>query len=242
MIKVENLIKCFGSIQILHDISLSVKAGERIVLCGPSGSGKSTLLRCLNGLETRKSGTVKIAGHELATDCKNILELGGDVGMVFQHFNLFPHMNVLHNLTLAMRRVRKTPKIEAEAYALSMLERMQLADKAHVYPRQLSGGQQQRVAIARALCMQPKVMLFDEPTSALDPEMVKEVLAVMTNLSKDGLTMIVVTHEMEFARNIADRIIFMDKGMILEDTVPDQFFNAPRFERIKDFLADMRPL
>lgn len=241
MIKVENLVKFFGKTQILHDINLTVKSGERIVLCGPSGSGKSTLLRCLNGLEQRKSGTVEIAGHHLAPDCKNVLELGGDVGMVFQQFNLFPHMSVLHNLTLAMRRVRKTSKTDAESYARSLLTRMQLEEKADAYPRQLSGGQQQRVAIARALCMKPKVMLFDEPTSALDPEMVKEVLDVMTGLSKEGLTMIVVTHEMEFARNVADRIIFMDKGIILEDAEPPQFFDAPRHQRIKDFLADMRP-
>jgi len=237
MITVKNLVKFYGSVQILHGLDLNVRPGERIVICGPSGSGKSTLLRCLNGLEQRQGGTVEIAGRSLAADSSNILTLGGKVGMVFQHFNLFPHMTVVDNLTLAMCRVRQIPRQKAEQQAIAMLTRMQLADKAHHYPRQLSGGQQQRVAIARALCMQPEVMLFDEPTSALDPEMVGEVLAVMSELSQAGLTMVIVTHEMAFARKIADRIIFMDQGNILEEAAPEAFFTHPQTRRARDFLA-----
>ncbi|AQS41156.1 MAG: ABC transporter ATP-binding protein [Candidatus Tokpelaia hoelldobleri] len=237
MITVNNLVKFYGSMQILHGIDLHVRPGERIVICGPSGSGKSTLLRCLNGLEQRQGGAVEIAGCHLAADSSNILALGGKIGMVFQHFNLFPHMTVLHNLTLAMRRVRKIPQQQAEEQAIAMLGRMHLADKAHHYPRQLSGGQQQRVAIARALCMKPEVMLFDEPTSALDPEMVGEVLEVMSELSQQGLTMVIVTHEMAFARKIADRIIFMDQGRILEEAAPEPFFTHPQTSRARDFLA-----
>lgn len=239
IIEADHLVKYYGSSKVLDGVSLCVKEGERIVLCGPSGSGKSTLLRCLNGLEQRQEGIVKIAGHELALNCSNVLELGGDVGMVFQQFNLFPHMTVLHNLTLAMRRVRKMAKDEAEDYAMGLLQRMQLAVKAKAYPRELSGGQQQRVAIARALCMKPKVMLFDEPTSALDPEMVGEVLDVMTDLSRQGLTMIVVTHEMGFARNIADRILFMNHGVILEEAAPEDFFTNPKHARVKEFLRQV---
>ncbi|MCG8272147.1 amino acid ABC transporter ATP-binding protein [Aquamicrobium sp. NLF2-7] len=241
MIKVRNLVKYYGQTKVLDGISLDVAKGERIVLCGPSGSGKSTLVRCINGLEQRSAGDIEIAGHVLKPDCSNVLELGGDVGMVFQQFNLFPHMNVLDNLTLAMRRVRGTPRAEAEAQAMAMLERMQLGAKAKSYPRELSGGQQQRVAIARALCMKPKVMLFDEPTSALDPEMVQEVLDVMTALSREGLTMIVVTHEMGFARNVADRIVFMDGGVILEEAAPDAFFDHPQHNRTREFLRQIGP-
>ncbi|PJO48137.1 amino acid ABC transporter ATP-binding protein [Brucella pituitosa] len=241
MIKAKGINKSYGSHKVLHGVDLTVNSGERIVLCGPSGSGKSTLVRCLNGLEQRQAGEIQIAGHNLTQDCTNVLNLGGDVGMVFQQFNLFPHLTVLHNLTLAMRQVRKTLRKDAEEQAKSMLARMQLADKADSYPRQLSGGQQQRVAIARALCMKPKVMLFDEPTSALDPEMVKEVLDVMTDLSRQGLTMIVVTHEMGFARSVADRIIFMDRGTILEEATPDAFFNNPTHARTKEFLSQIGP-
>ncbi len=241
MILAENLVKSYGAVKVLHGVSLSVGTGERIVLCGPSGSGKSTLVRCLNGLEERQNGNVQIAGHTLSPDCSNVLDLAGEVGMVFQQFNLFPHLTVLANLTLAMRRVRKTTRRDAEEQAIAMLTRMQLADKAGSYPRQLSGGQQQRVAIARALCMKPKVMLFDEPTSALDPEMVKEVLDVMTDLSRQGLTMIVVTHEMGFARSVADRIVFMDHGVILEEADPETFFHNPTHARTKEFLRQIGP-
>jgi len=241
MIKVRNLVKYYGPTRVLDGISLNVAKGERIVLCGPSGSGKSTLVRCINGLEPRSEGDIEIAGHILKPDCSNVLELGGDVGMVFQQFNLFPHMNALDNLTLAMRRVRRTPRAEAETQAMAMLERMQLGARARAYPRELSGGQQQRVAIARALCMKPKVMLFDEPTSALDPEMVQEVLDVMTALSREGLTMIVVTHEMGFARNVADRIVFMDGGVILEEAAPDAFFDHPQHNRTREFLRQIGP-
>jgi ABC-type polar amino acid transport system ATPase subunit len=223
MIKVRNLVKYYGPTRVLDGISLNVQKGERIVLCGPSGSGKSTLVRCINGLEQRSAGDIEIAGHVLKPDCSNVLELGGDVGMVFQQFNLFPHMNVLDNLTLAMRRVRKTPRAEAEAQAMAMLERMQLGARAKAYPRELSGG------------------LFDEPTSALDPEMVQEVLDVMTALSREGLTMIVVTHEMGFARNVADRIVFMDGGVILEEAAPDAFFDHPQHNRTREFLRQIGP-
>ena len=241
MISVRNLRKSYGTQLVLDGIDLEVAKGERIVLCGPSGSGKSTLVRCLNGLEQRMGGDITIAGHNLKADCSNVLELGGEVGMVFQQFNLFPHLTVLDNLTLPMRRVRKTDKAAAEESAMRMLERMQLSAKAKVYPRSLSGGQQQRVAIARALCMKPKVMLFDEPTSALDPEMVQEVLDVMTDLSREGLTMIVVTHEMGFARNVADRIVFVDGGKIVEQGPPAEFFGNPQQQRTRDFLRQIGP-
>jgi ABC-type polar amino acid transport system ATPase subunit len=241
MIEVSSLKKSYGPLEVLKGIDLKVASSEKIVLCGPSGSGKSTLVRCLNGLEKRQAGDVRIAGHALTLDCSNVLELGGDVGMVFQQFHLFSHLTALDNLTLAMRRVRKVPRKEAEAQAMTTLSRMQLADKASSYPSQLSGGQQQRVAIARALCMRPKVMLFDEPTSALDPEMVKEVLDVMTDLSRQGLTMIVVTHEMGFARSVADRIIFMDRGVILEEAEPETFFKSPSHARTKEFLSQIGP-
>lgn len=241
MISVRNLRKAYGTQLVLDGIDLDVAKGERIVLCGPSGSGKSTLVRCLNGLEPRMDGDITIAGHNLKADCSNVLELGGEVGMVFQQFNLFPHLTVLDNLTLPMRRVRKTEKAAADESAMLMLKRMQLSAKANVYPRSLSGGQQQRVAIARALCMKPKVMLFDEPTSALDPEMVQEVLDVMTDLSREGLTMIVVTHEMGFARNVADRIVFVDGGKIVEQGPPAEFFGNPQQQRTRDFLRQIGP-
>ncbi|WP_448953865.1 amino acid ABC transporter ATP-binding protein [Labrys neptuniae] len=236
MIEADNLTKSYGPQAVLKGVSLSVKAGERVVLCGPSGSGKSTLIRCLNGLETRSGGAIRIAGHDLQPDCRNVLALGGEVGMVFQQFNLFPHKTALENLMLAPRRVRGLKRKEAVDLAMAMLERMRLADKAGSYPGQLSGGQQQRVAIARALCMAPKVMLFDEPTSALDPEMVKEVLDVMVDLSREGLTMVVVTHEMGFARSVADRVVFLDGGLIVESAEPQAFFDNPQQARTREFL------
>jgi ABC-type polar amino acid transport system ATPase subunit len=236
VIEADHLTKSYGPHAVLKGVSLSVKAGERVVLCGPSGSGKSTLIRCLNGLETRSGGTIRIAGHVLAPNCSNVLALGGEVGMVFQQFNLFPHKTALENLMLAPRRVRRLDGKEAKDLAMAMLERMRLADKAGSYPGQLSGGQQQRVAIARALCMAPKVMLFDEPTSALDPEMVKEVLDVMMDLSREGLTMVIVTHEMGFARNVADKVVFLDGGLIVESAEPQAFFANPQHARTRDFL------
>ena len=240
MIAATGLVKAYGRHRVLHGVDLSVAAGERVVVCGPSGSGKSTLIRCLGGLEPRQAGEIRIAGHDLRPDCSNVLKLGGDVGMVFQHFNLFPHLTVLSNLTLAMRQVRHMPRRDAEQQAMAMLARMQLADKAGTYPRHLSGGQQQRVAIARALCMTPKVMLFDEPTSALDPEMVKEVLDIMTDLSAERLTMVVVTHEMGFARRVANRIVLMDQGAIVETGDPETFFGAPSHPRTREFLHRIR--
>jgi len=239
MIHAKNIVKSYGKTTVLRHVSLSVKAGERIVLCGPSGSGKSTLVRILNGLEPREQGQVQIAGHNLLADCSNVLTLGGDVGMVFQQFNLFPHLNVLDNLTLAMKRVRKMARKAAEEQAFLMLERVHLAHRAYDVPTRLSGGQQQRVAIARALCMKPKVMLFDEPTSALDPEMVREVLDVMTDLSHQGLTMMIITHEMGFARNVANRMLFMDRGIILEDAAPGIFFSSQAHERVQEFLQQV---
>jgi len=240
MIHASNIVKSYGGTRILHGVNLHVKEGERLVLCGPSGSGKSTLVRCLSGLEPREEGEIRIADLNLLPDCSNVLKLGGHVGMVFQQFNLFPHLSVLSNLTLAMRRVGKMPKKQAQDEALDMLERMHLADRACYYPAALSGGQQQRVAIARALCMKPKVMLFDEPTSALDPGMVKEVLDVMTDLSHQGLTMIVVTHEMGFARNVADRILFMDRGIILEEVEPEVFFPPCKTRSDKRIFGSLR--
>ncbi|RVD46079.1 amino acid ABC transporter ATP-binding protein [Mesorhizobium sp. M4B.F.Ca.ET.019.03.1.1] len=239
MISLDRIHKSYGPLQVLKNISLAVKAGERVVLCGPSGSGKSTLIRCINGLETRTSGEILVNGHELHPNCENIADLSGEVGMVFQQFNLFPHLTVLQNLMLAPRIVRKLSREETRARALRLLERVKIADKADAYPGQLSGGQQQRVAIARALCMQPKVMLFDEPTSALDPEMVKEVLDVMTDLAREGMTMIVVTHEMGFARTVADRVIFMDGGVIVEEDAPASFFARPKHPRTKEFLRQV---
>lgn len=236
LISATGLRKSYGSHLVLDSIDLQVAEGEKVVLCGPSGSGKSTLIRCLAGLEARQGGEVVVGGHELDADCKNVGQYQGDVGMVFQNFNLFPHLSVVQNLMLAPRSVRKLPKSEAHDRAMALLERVQMTDRAHYYPGQLSGGQQQRVAMARALCMQPRVMLFDEPTSALDPEMVGEVLQVMMNLAKDGMTMIVVTHEMGFARSVADRVIFMDGGSIVEENTPTEFFENPAETRTRAFL------
>lgn len=236
LISATGLRKSYGSHLVLDGIDLQVAEGEKVVLCGPSGSGKSTLIRCLAGLEARQGGKVVVGGHALDADCKNVGQYQGDVGMVFQNFNLFPHLSVVQNLMLAPRSVRKLPKSEAHGRAMALLERVQMTDRAHYYPGQLSGGQQQRVAMARALCMQPRVMLFDEPTSALDPEMVGEVLQVMMNLAKDGMTMIVVTHEMGFARSVADRVIFMDGGSIVEENTPTEFFENPAETRTRAFL------
>jgi len=231
--------KWFGDFHVLRDINLKVTGGERIVICGPSGSGKSTMIRCINRLEEHQVGRVVIDGVELIADLKKIDEVRREVGMVFQHFNLFPHLTVLDNCTLAPIWVRKMPKKQAEEIALHYLERVKIPEQAHKYPGQLSGGQQQRVAIARALCMNPKIMLFDEPTSALDPEMVKEVLDTMVALAHDGMTMLVVTHEMGFARQVANRIVFMDEGQIVESNVPEEFFAHPQHERTKLFLSQI---
>ena len=240
MIKLQDIRKSYGPLEVLKGVSLFVNAGEKLVLCGPSGSGKSTLIRCINGLETRTSGQIVVNGHELRPDCRNIADLKGEIGMVFQQFNLFPHMTVLQNLMMAPRLVRGLPRDSARVRALALLERVRIADKANSYPGQLSGGQQQRVAIARALCMQPKIMLFDEPTSSLDPETVKEVLDVMVDLAREGMTMVVVTHEMGFARTVADRVIFMDGGVIIEENTAAAFFGAPRHSRTKAFLRQVQ--
>jgi general L-amino acid transport system ATP-binding protein len=239
MIEMRSVGKWFGRFQVLKDIDLSVAQGEKIVLCGPSGSGKSTLVRLVNGLEPYQSGTVTVDGIELKNDAKVIEAVRGEVGMVFQSFNLFPHLTALENLTLAPVWVRRMPKKDAEALALQLLQRVRIAEQAHKYPAQLSGGQQQRVAIARALAMRPKIMLFDEPTSALDPEMIKEVLDVMVELAAEGMTMVVVTHEMGFARTVADRVVFMDQGEIVESAAPRSFFEAPRTERARLFLSQI---
>jgi len=231
--------KWYGEFHVLKNITLSVGKGERIVVCGPSGSGKSTLIRCLNRLEEHQKGQIVIDGIELTGNLKNIELVRREVGMVFQHFNLFPHLTVLENCTLAPIWVRKKPKAEAEAIAMKYLERVRIAEQAPKYPGQLSGGQQQRVAIARALCMNPKIMLFDEPTSALDPEMVKEVLDVMINLAESGMTMLCVTHEMGFAKSVADRVIFMDQGEIVEQAPPEEFFSNPKSDRTKLFLSQI---
>ena len=231
--------KWFGSFHVLRNINLAVRRGERIVICGPSGSGKSTLIRCVNRLEEHQRGVIMIDGVELTADLKRIDAVRRDVGMVFQQFNLFPHLTILENCTLAPIWVKKTPKKEAEELAMRLLTRVKIPEQAGKYPGQLSGGQQQRVAIARALCMNPKIMLFDEPTSALDPEMVKEVLDTMTTLAQDGMTMIVVTHEMGFAREIADRVVFMDNGEIVEINAPKEFFGNPQHERTKMFLSQI---
>ncbi|MGB5949567.1 MAG: amino acid ABC transporter ATP-binding protein [Parvibaculum sp.] len=238
-IAIEHLHKWFGDFHVLRDVSLTVREGERIVIAGPSGSGKSTLIRCINRLEAHDEGRIVVDGIELTEDLKRIDEVRREVGMVFQQFNLFPHMTVLENCTLAPIWVRGLPQEEAEAAAMRLLERVRIPEQAHKYPGQLSGGQQQRVAIARALCMNPKIMLFDEPTSALDPEMIKEVLDVMVGLANDGMTMICVTHEMGFAREVADRIVFMDQGEIVEEAPPAEFFTAPKSERTKAFLAQI---
>jgi general L-amino acid transport system ATP-binding protein len=231
--------KWYGDFHVLRDINLKVKGGERIVICGPSGSGKSTMIRCVNRLEEHQQGHIIVDGVELTNDLKKIDEVRREVGMVFQHFNLFPHLTVLENCTLAPLWVRKIPKRQAEEIAMHYLTRVKIPNQALKYPGQLSGGQQQRVAIARALCMSPKIMLFDEPTSALDPEMVKEVLDTMVGLAEDGMTMLVVTHEMGFARQVADRVIFMDAGQIIESNVPEEFFNHPQHERTKLFLSQI---
>jgi general L-amino acid transport system ATP-binding protein len=234
-----DLNKWYGDFHVLRDINLKVRGGERIVICGPSGSGKSTMIRCINRLEEHQSGQILVDGVEVTADLKKIDEVRREVGMVFQHFNLFPHLTVLENCTLAPIWVRKMPKKEAEEVALHYLKRVKIPEQANKYPGQLSGGQQQRVAIARALCMNPKIMLFDEPTSALDPEMVKEVLDTMVALAHDGMTMLVVSHEMGFARQVANRIVFMDEGQIVEANVPDEFFAHPQHERTKLFLSQI---
>ncbi len=239
MIQMIGVHKWFGQFHVLKDINLTVHRSERIVICGPSGSGKSTLIRCINRLEEHQRGQIIVDGIELTHDLKNIGEVRKEVGMVFQHFNLFPHLTVLENLTLAPIWVRKQPKAEAEAIAMKYLERVKIPEQANKYPGQLSGGQQQRVAIARSLCMNPKIMLFDEPTSALDPEMIKEVLDVMIELAETGMTMIVVTHEMGFATAVAHRVIFMDGGEIIEQNAPKEFFNNPRSDRTKLFLSQI---
>ena len=231
--------KFYGEFHVLKDIDLTVRKGERIVICGPSGSGKSTLIRCINRLEEHQSGKIIVDGIELTRDLKKIEEVRREVGMVFQHFNLFPHLTILENCALAPIHVRKVPKKEAEAVAMHFLERVKIPEQADKYPGQLSGGQQQRVAIARSLCMKPEVMLFDEPTSALDPEMIKEVLDTMIVLAEEGMTMICVTHEMGFARQVADRVIFMDRGQIVESNEPEAFFNNPQSDRTKLFLSQI---
>ncbi|MFD1704129.1 amino acid ABC transporter ATP-binding protein [Methylopila henanensis] len=231
--------KWYGEFNVLKDINLRVKRGERIVICGPSGSGKSTMIRCINRLEEFQKGQIIVEGTELTNDLKKIDEIRREVGMCFQHFNLFPHLTILENCTLAPIWVRKMPKKDAEEIAMHFLKRVRIPDQAHKYPGQLSGGQQQRVAIARALCMKPKIMLFDEPTSALDPEMVKEVLDTMVGLANDGMTMLCVTHEMGFARQVADRVIFMDAGQIVESNEPNAFFANPQHERTKLFLSQI---
>ena len=239
IIVLENVCKYFGEFKALSDVNLTVQKGERIVVCGPSGSGKSTMIRCINRLEEHDSGRIFVAGKELTSGVKDIDAVRREVGMVFQSFNLFPHLKVLDNLTLALKLVRKAPKPEAREIAMRYLERVHIPDQADKYPSQLSGGQQQRVAIARALCMNPEVMLFDEPTSALDPEMINEVLDVMVELAEEGMTMICVTHEMGFARSIADAVVFMDNGEIVEADRPDAFFNNPKSDRTKLFLSQI---
>ena len=240
IISMQDVNKWYGKFHVLRNINLEVASGERIVICGPSGSGKSTLIRCINRLEEHQNGRITVEGNEITNDIRQVEAIRRDVGMVFQHFNLFPHLTVLQNLTLGPIWVLKTPKAEAEARAMKYLERVRIAEQASKFPGQLSGGQQQRVAIARSLCMDPKVMLFDEPTSALDPEMVKEVLEVMVTLAEDtGMTMLVVTHEMGFARKVADRVIFMDQGEIIEQNTPDAFFDHPQNERTKLFLSQI---
>ncbi|MCB1621076.1 MAG: amino acid ABC transporter ATP-binding protein [Thiothrix sp.] len=239
VIRIRNMQKWYGQFHVLRDINLDVSKGERIVVCGPSGSGKSTMIRCINRLEEHQQGTIEVDGIELTNDLKNIDTIRREIGMVFQHFNLFPHLTVLENCTLAPIWVRKMAKKEAEEIAMNYLNRVKIPNQAGKYPGQLSGGQQQRVAIARALCMAPKVMLFDEPTSALDPEMIKEVLDVMIELAQEGMTMICVTHEMGFAREVANRVIFMDAGQIIEENEPESFFNHPQSERTQLFLSQI---
>jgi general L-amino acid transport system ATP-binding protein len=239
IIQMENVNKWFDDFQVLKDINLEVKQKQKIVVCGPSGSGKSTLIRCINRLEEHQKGKIVVDGIELSENTKNIEQIRAEVGMVFQQFNLFPHLSIVDNCTLAPIWVKKIPKKRAEELALKELEKVQILDQAKKFPGQLSGGQQQRAAIARALCMQPKIMLFDEPTSALDPEMIKEVLDAMVNLAKAGMTMIVVTHEMGFAKEVADEVIFMDEGMIVEKANTEEFFANPKSERTKLFLSQI---
>ena len=239
IIQIKDVNKWFGDFQVLKDINLNVEKNKKIVVCGPSGSGKSTLIRCINRLEEHQQGSIIVDGNELTEDTKNIEQIRAEVGMVFQQFNLFPHLSILDNCTLAPVWVKKMPKKDAEDLAMKHLEKVQIADQAHKFPGQLSGGQQQRCAIARALCMEPKIMLFDEPTSALDPEMIKEVLDAMVNLAKAGMTMIVVTHEMGFAKEVADEVIFMDEGMIVEKAATNEFFANPKSDRTKLFLSQI---
>ncbi|WP_425434015.1 amino acid ABC transporter ATP-binding protein [Oceanisphaera psychrotolerans] len=239
MVTLRGVNKWYGDFHVLRDIDLTVTKGERIVICGPSGSGKSTLIRCINRLEEHQQGDIIVRDTPLTNDVKNIETIRREVGMVFQHFNLFPHLTVLENCTLAQIWVRKTPRKEAEEVAMKLLTRVKIQDQAKKYPGQLSGGQQQRVAIARSLCMNPEIMLFDEPTSALDPEMIKEVLDVMIELAEEGMTMMCVTHEMGFARTVADRVIFMDEGQIIEENDPETFFHHPESERTKLFLSQI---
>ena len=239
IIKIENMNKWFVDLQVLKDINLEVEKNKKIVVCGPSGSGKSTLIRCINRLEEHQKGSIVVDGTELNENTKNIEQIRAEVGMVFQQFNLFPHLSILDNCTLAPIWVRKMPKKKAQELAMHQLEKVQISDQAQKFPGQLSGGQQQRCAIARALCMEPKIMLFDEPTSALDPEMIKEVLDAMVNLAKGGMTMIVVTHEMGFAKEVADEVIFMDEGMIVEKAETKEFFANPKSDRTKLFLSQI---
>jgi len=239
IIEMRNVNKWFGDFQVLKNIDLEVEKNKKIVVCGPSGSGKSTLIRCINRLEEHQEGNIIVDGTELNENTKNIEQIRAEVGMVFQQFNLFPHLSILDNCTLAPIWVKKTPKKEAEELAMKQLEKIQISDQAQKFPGQLSGGQQQRCALARALCMEPKIMLFDEPTSALDPEMIKEVLDAMVNLAKAGMTMIVVTHEMGFAKEVADEVIFMDEGMIIEKANTNEFFANPKNDRTKLFLSQI---
>ena len=239
IIRLQGVNKWYGQFHVLRNINLDVAPGERIVVCGPSGSGKSTMIRCINRLEEHQQGSIVVDGTELTGDLKKIDEVRREVGMVFQHFNLFPHLTILENCTLAPIWVRKMPKKQADEVALHYLKRVKIPEQANKYPGQLSGGQQQRVAIARALCMNPKIMLFDEPTSALDPEMIKEVLDTMVGLAEEGMTMLCVTHEMGFARQVANRVIFMDQGQIVEQNTPGEFFDHPQHERTKLFLSQI---
>ncbi|MBM3591184.1 MAG: amino acid ABC transporter ATP-binding protein [Alphaproteobacteria bacterium] len=238
-IELAGVNKWFGALHVLRDVNLAVAPGERVVVCGPSGSGKSTMIRCINRLEMHQEGRIAVEGIELSDDVRALDAIRREVGMVFQSFNLFPHLTVLENCTLAPIWVRRMPKKDAEELAMELLARVKIPEQAKKYPGQLSGGQQQRVAIARALCMRPKIMLFDEPTSALDPEMIKEVLDVMVELAGTGMTMMVVTHEMGFARQVADRVVFMDQGEVVEVGTPDQVFNAPKTDRLKLFLSQI---
>lgn len=239
VIEIVDMSKWYGNFQVLHDINLTVRKGERIVICGPSGSGKSTLIRCINRLETHQEGSIAVDGIELTEDVKNIDKVRSEVGMCFQHFNLFPHLTILENCTLAPTLVRRTGRSEATELAMHFLEKVRIPDQAQKYPGQLSGGQQQRVAIARALCMQPRVMLFDEPTSALDPEMIKEVLDTMVTLAEEGMTMLCVTHEMGFAQAVSNRVVFMDEGRIVEEAAPHDFFANPQNPRSQKFLSQI---